>query len=135
MSRWLAAVALAAVALLSAGCGNSGPSRYRVSGTVTHDGRPVRAGRIVFEPDATRGNSGPQGFAAIADGRYDTSAPHCKGAVGGPTIVTIDSTDFGSGGDVSGSGVAAFPTHRETIDLPQAEATRDFVVPKTSAKR
>lgn len=122
---------LAVVAILPAGgCRKAGPKRFRVTGTVTHAGQPVRAGRIVFEPDATKGNSGVQGFASIEDGRYDTSAPHCRGAVGGPMVVTIDSTDFGGGGDVAGSGGVAFPTHEEKVDLPMADSTRDFVVPK-----
>lgn len=131
LSRRVASMALAAAACcLVAGCGDRGPQRHRVSGSVTFAGAPVRSGRIVFEPDGSRGNSGPQGFAVIRDGRYDTAEKHCKGTVGGPTVVIIDGLEFTDGDDATMSGRLLFPTHQEPIDLPRANVTRDFVVPK-----
>ena len=57
-----------------AGCGRpSGPRRYRVSGTVRCDGRPIPVGEILFTPDGTHGHRGPQGLATIRDGRFDTA--------------------------------------------------------------
>jgi len=128
--RPLPAVLLVALILAgSAGCGRRGPERFRVSGTVTHAGQPVPLGRVIFEPDTARGNDGPQGFAPIENGRFDTSGPHCKGAVGGPMRVLIDGLAGTGGEDPAASGTLLFPTHEEAIDLPRADSVRDFIVP------
>lgn len=102
-----------------------------MSGSVTFAGEPVRAGRIVFEPDVGQGNSGPQGFAFIREGRFDTSDRHAKGVVGGPTLVMIDGIKVVEGVDAPIAGRLLFPTYEERIDLPRANVTRDFDVPGT----
>lgn len=111
------------------GCGRRGTERFRVSGTVTHAGKPVQLGRVVFEPDAARGNDGPQGFAPIENGRFDTAGPHCKGSIGGPMRLRIDGFEMTGGEDAAASGKLLFPAYEEAIDLPRADAVRDFVVP------
>lgn len=135
-SRRAAAVLLAAGACLlptAGGCGTRGPQRFRVSGTVTHAGSPVPMGTIVFEPDVMRGNSGPQAFAPIENGRFDTAAPHCKGSVGGPTVVRIDGYSLDPNAlDVTTATRQSFPTHEVRIDLPRADTTRDFDVPAST---
>lgn len=132
--RPVAAAILVAAACSLCGCRESGPARHRVRGAVTFAGAPVRSGRIVFEPDGGRGNSGPQGFAVIRDGRYDTAERDCKGAVGGPTLVIIDGLEFREGVDATMSGRLLFPTHEERIDLPKSDTTRDFDVPKKGTR-
>jgi len=77
------------VALLLGCSGDTGPQRYRVSGTVTHQGTPVPIGTIQFTPDASQGNSGPPAFSDIKDGKYDTDVTG-KGFIGGPHIVAVD---------------------------------------------
>lgn len=129
-----AVMAVVLVALVGGGCRRSGPERFRASGAVTFAGQPVSLGRIVFEPDASRGNSGPQGFAPIENGRYDTSAPHCKGSVGGPMVVRIDGMEVTGGEDVAASGRLLFPTHEQRIELPKSDTTRDFDVPKAGTR-
>src|SRR5262245_21835714 len=63
----LALIVCAAVA----GC--SGASLYDVKGTVNWNGDPIPAGVIWFEPDVAKGNiNGPQGYAQIKDGKFDT---------------------------------------------------------------
>jgi len=122
---------LAAGLLLAAapGCGRRGPERFRVRGTVTHAGKPVQLGRVVFEPHAARGNDGPQGFAPIENGRFDTAGPHCRGSVGGPMLLRIDGFEMTGGEDPAASGKLLFPTHEEAIELPRADVVREFVVP------
>jgi len=48
----------AIVTCVAAGCtSDQGPKRYRVSGEITFDGKPVPHGEIVFTPDIGKGNS------------------------------------------------------------------------------
>lgn len=90
--------ALAAVILLGAtaatagfvGCGPKGPGRYDVKGMVTFHGKPVPSGTIRFEPDATKGNGGPIGYAMIIDGRYTTSEQGSKGSLKGPLVAVVN---------------------------------------------
>jgi hypothetical protein len=130
---WRAGVTGVFLALL-VGCGPRGPERFRVSGTVTHAGKPVQLGRVVFEPDAARGNDGPQGFAPIENGRFDTAGPHCKGTVGGPTRVRIDGFEMTGGEDAAASGRLLFPPYEEAINLPRADVVRDFMVPAAGGR-
>src|SRR5690349_8103368 len=90
-ARWLGvSLAGAALALLTAsGCGRGGAARIPVSGKVTWHGEPIPRGMVSFDPDVTKKNSGPQGFAPIVDGRYDTRAEKGKGSVVGPQIVIV----------------------------------------------
>lgn len=117
--------------LAAAGCGEDGPTRYEVSGTVQYQGKPVPAGRIIFTPDAAQGNQGPQGVAIIKDGRYSTAAGS-RGTVGGPHQVRIAGYD---GAPVQGEefmmtdGTPLFPEYTTTADLPREAAEVDFDVP------
>ena len=124
-ARWRCLVGLAAVLL--PGCGPSGAGRYDVSGAVTYDGQPVPAGLVIFEPDASKGNTGPASYATIQQGRYATQPG--EGAVGGPILVRI----MGRDGDPSSEtpqGRMLFPREYQTnINLPQENTTHDFDVP------
>lgn len=107
-----------------AGCGGSGddgPERFDVSGTVMFDGEPVPKGVIYFQPAS--GNSGPQGFASIVDGEFDTSTG--KGTVGGPHAARIEGTDT--------AGVRIFVPHFENLELPKTTTTQSFEVPASAA--
>jgi hypothetical protein len=59
----VAALSLALVSILSAGCGSGDTlARYRVTGKVTYRGQPVEQGEITFEdPAAGQVNSSPLG--------------------------------------------------------------------------
>ncbi len=60
---WLAAGLL----LVSAGCQESGPRRYPVSGTVRFEGQPVATGEIRFSPVS---GAGRPDSTLIVDGQY-----------------------------------------------------------------
>lgn len=109
--------------LFVTGCGggDDGPPRFRVSGTVTFDGKPVPAGTIYFQPAA--GNKGPAGLAAIVKGKFDTSSG--KGTVGGPHNVRVEGTDA--------AGVPIFVPHFEEIDLPKESSRQEFEIPASAA--
>lgn len=56
---------------LFVGCGESGPKKYDVSGTIKMDGKEVTEGEIVFESDNP--SFGPEG-GPIKDGKYTAKA-------------------------------------------------------------
>src|SRR5688500_9039620 len=89
MKRFLGALAVVAAAVVAAGCGDSGPKRHRVSGEAKFDGQPIPYGDVVFTPDGSKKNSGPQGIAHIRDGKFDTAGEDGKGVAGGPTVVHV----------------------------------------------
>ncbi len=81
------------VFLLAAGCGRSGPRTYRVSGTVTFNGKPVNEGDILFVPaDTARGPTA----AKIANGKYvaEAAAGVCRVEISaieiGPNTPRVD---------------------------------------------
>lgn len=124
--------------LLAAGCGSGGAGRLSVSGKVTYQGRPVPAGSVTFEPDASRGASGPGAVAEIKDGRYRT--PSGKGPTAGPHRVRITgydgkpcTLDGTPGGMWLPQGKALFPQYQTTVDLPADASAQDFDVPAGAA--
>ncbi|VAX39908.1 hypothetical protein MNBD_PLANCTO02-1801 [hydrothermal vent metagenome] len=125
--------------LFITGCGGGaekGPERFDVSGTVTFEGKPVYRGTIIFSPDATKGNSGPQGAAEITEGKYNTSKKG-KGIVGGAHIITIKGSDkidknailkkSDDGMEISPE--PPFPAYTIKKDLPKEKSILDIDVP------
>ena len=129
MSRTTAGILLATIAgLLCGGCGgDAGPTRYSVSGEVTINGVPVPAGRLLFTPDVSAGNRGPQGLARICNGRFSTNEDaEGKGAGSGAYLVEIHGCDgipFQGGEGEVADGKALFPPFRKTVTLPAASCT------------
>lgn len=116
--------------LFPAGCGSDGPPRYEVSGTVTHDGKPVPAGRIFFEPDESKGNFGPLGTAVISGGRYRTKSG--EGPTGGPHVVIINGHDGIPDPiepDETPMGRTLFFPLKTFVNLPKEPSTHNFDVP------
>jgi hypothetical protein len=84
-----AVCAIAVIVLV--GCGPRDTRvRNRVTGTVTFSGEPVSAGEILFMPDGEKQNSGPEGLAVIANGRFDTRGTRAPGVDGGPMVVEVN---------------------------------------------
>jgi hypothetical protein len=125
--QFAAGLLMATASVLFAGCGGS--KRYEVSGRVTYDGRPLPAGVIYFDPDVTRRNDGPQGYAIIKDGAYSTAAKGGRGVAGGPYVVRIEGFDGKPGAELP-LGKSLFTGYQERRDLPQARSEQDFAVPK-----
>ncbi len=76
--------------LFVVGCGQRGPARHNLSGTVTFRGQPVPAAWIHFDPDTSQGNSGPSSSAKVENGRYKTFPD--KGIFRGAYMVTVMAT-------------------------------------------
>jgi len=117
--------------LAAGGCGGGGgdgPARFGVFGRARLQYQPGAFGRIVFDPDTAAGNKGPQGFAEIRDGRYDTRTG--RGIVGGAHVVRI--SGFGKDpktGNEDNPVPALFPDYQTKVELPKQESTQDFAVP------
>lgn len=129
MRMWILLTILAATAAV--GCSGpvtEGPDRFPLSGTITYKGAPLPAGKIYFEPDGKKSNSGPMVTAEIKDGKYAT--PAGKGTVGGAHIIRIDGYDAKNITEHNPQGDALFINHVIEVDLPKDEATEDFTVGK-----
>ncbi|MFM8496224.1 MAG: hypothetical protein ACKOEM_11975 [Planctomycetia bacterium] len=113
---------LAAVAF---GCGRSTAGRHRVWGPVTCGGAPVVAGEILFTPDGSKQNGGPQGVATIRGGRFDTSGTRAPGVAGGAMIVRVAGAL-----DARGSRVV---THEFAVDLPRTAHEFAIEIPASAA--
>lgn len=108
------------------GC-QSGPRIYHVKGAVTFEGNPIPAGVIFFDPDVTKQNDGPQGFAFIKDGFYDTAEKGGKGVVGKAYLVRVQGFD-GKPGEELPMGRPLFTDYQEAVDFPLEDSIRDFKV-------
>ncbi len=124
--RFVRVMILGCAALALGGCGGPADQRFDVSGSATVGGSPIQQGSILFEPDLSKGNHGPAGFAVIKDGKYDTAIDG-KGTIGGPHIVKI----IGSVADSDTAG-SLFSDYQTSVDLPAQTASQDFDVPASA---
>ncbi len=131
MLRGRSILAAGLLVVACAGCGGSGGSgRVEVYGTVSHGGKPIPAGEVVFEPDPTQGNTGPQARATIENGRYRT--PRGQGSVPGAVVVRVEAYD-GQPHPESPYGLQLFPAYTTTLVLPDRSSEQDIDVPATHA--
>jgi hypothetical protein len=89
------AVGLLLGALLVCGCG-SGANLVPVSGTVTLDGQPLKAGDVQFHPDGSEKQEMPIGH--VQDGKYELTTRGKKGAPAGRYKVVVLSNQFSGEG-------------------------------------
>lgn len=131
-SRSSCAAIWATVAFVSVagGCGTRGPERFHVMGTVTFRGQPIPSGSIRFDPDISRGNSGPVGMAPISDGKYATEEAGARGVVKGPAVVWI--SGYPPADSRKEVQPPLFPDYSTTVDIKPSGSGRltlDFTVP------
>lgn len=123
--RTLAIVVTVLVVAIAASCGRAGVERYRVTGAVTYAGKPIVGGEVLFTPDGRGGNRGPQGVAAIREGRFDTSGSRAPGVGGGATIVRVVGAI-----DTDGKRLVR---HEFTVDLPRCDHEFAIEIPAAAA--
>jgi hypothetical protein len=125
---------LAVVFLLACGgCSKPEVERYALSGKVTYQGQPVPVGSILFEPDGSKGNRGPQGYSTIIDGYYETNK-YGKGAVTGPINVQI--MGFSKDENISEEGTKPlFPPFKTSIVIVPESTTFDFEIPTSHGEK
>jgi len=126
-SCWLAMLLL--IGML--GCSFQEPSSgFQLSGEATWNGKPIPLGMIIFSPDGSEGNSGPQCIAQIVDGHFATNG--VKGHVGGAHRVDLFATDGVPAmidGVIDEKGTALFTPYQTSLVLPMAEGTVSIDVP------
>lgn len=104
------------------GCGR-GPQRYEVTGSVTFDGVPVPAGRLVFTPDNKAGNPGPQGVARIEAGSIETLED--RRVIGGShwvQILAFDGQAYEDGEGLQTQGRPLCGVVQAPVELPLGHA-------------
>jgi hypothetical protein len=121
------------LAIAASGCGSSGPDRIPVAGKVNYQGKPVPAGQLQFDPDTAHGNDGPQGFAHIKQGHYDTR-DQGRAPVAGPQHVRIIGLD-GVPAPEMPQGHVIFRAWTTDIDIDRAKTEYDFDVPAGGGKK
>jgi hypothetical protein len=120
--------------ILLIGCKpHDGITRFDLSGSVTHNGKPIPSGTIMFLPDVTQNNMGAPGFAVIENGHYNTNKKG-NSPVGGQHEIIIDGRDGISYADSLGAeepqGKKLFEPYSLRINLPKKSGeTIDFDVP------
>lgn len=123
MSRFSKLLTVFTVSLFAVGCEESDENRNRLSGNVILDGQPVAAGQVLITPDTAKGNSGPQGLAAIVDGRYDTAAESREsGPPSGPVTIQVTGLE---------NGYLTFDYQFDT-DLPAHDHVLDITIPASA---
>lgn len=139
-ARWTGWV-LAALPFVLTGCGDGGPPRYHISGTITLDGKPVPAGAISFIPvgqaEAPRG----PGFCRFTGGHYESRSGRSPGS--GSYRVLIDGYDgvpfevkLGEEIEEHPMGKPIFPTHIVEVDLPAKHGgSFDFEIPASESSQ
>jgi hypothetical protein len=109
------------------GCGPKEPPRYHLSGTITFKGQPIPKGMILFDPDLATGHDGPQGFANIENGQFDTK----KGGIGhcgGKVMLRIHGGD-GTPVPELPFGNALFSETMVPMELPLQDDVREIKLP------
>jgi hypothetical protein len=107
-------------ALLVCGCG-SGKQLLPVSGTVTLNGQPLKAGNVQFVPEA----SGPQAeeipIGEVRDGKYELATRGKKGAPPGKYKVVVHADQF--------SGDSAPKAKAGTMEMPKSLINLRYTLP------
>jgi hypothetical protein len=130
-----AAIVLALVCM-TVGCGRPARlARYEISGTVTHDGKPVPSGLLRFTPDFDKGNRGPATSIVITDGTYRSVDGF--GVLGGPYTVEISGFEALTPEQTQAMAVPKplFKPYTTAVDLDKKGGVTDFDVPKDVTKK
>ncbi len=126
MQRLIPLMSTAVLVACLTGCSNDDPDRYRLTGTVSFDGKPLEHGMIYFDPVT----EGPAGYARISGGTFDTSLEGGKGHIGGPIRVRIKSHSPTDGDETQEVAPPPFAEeYIEEVELPQQDSEKSFEIP------
>lgn len=120
------------VCLLAAGCSKEGPKRFDHWGKITYRGMPIPKGVMNFDPDLGAKNDGPQGFAEIVNGEYDTRKRPMSGPGSGKYVIRVFAAD-GVAASEAPMGKPLFTSQVELHeDLKAQDGELNFVIPETT---
>src|SRR5581483_3565172 len=106
-----------------------GPKMFHVSGKVTFKGKPLPAGVVLLSPDLAKGFDGPQGFAEVKDGVFNT-AERGRGVTAGPHVIKVQGFDGKPARELP-LGNRLFPDYEIPIELkPETPIAIDVPTPK-----
>jgi hypothetical protein len=116
------------------GCGGGdGLDRYRITGTVTYNGKPVEFGSIFFEPTESVGKIAPTAYLPVRDGKYDAGD---EGPVKGKYRVVVGGIDK-SKDKVDSDGITTsqqlFKDYRFEVEIPPPDNVLNVEVPASQA--
>lgn len=122
-------LSLSVLVLSLAGCAKKGPQRYDHWGKITYRGQPIPKGVINFDPDLGAGNDGPQGFAEIENGQFDTRKRPLCGPGSGKYVMQV----FAADGVVGPEAPLGKPMFKSQVsiqaDLEAKDGELDLVIP------
>lgn len=132
---------LATLPFVPTGCGDGGPQRYHISGSISLEGKPVPAGAISFIPVGQSETPRGPGFCRFIDGHYESRSGRSPGS--GPYRVLIDGYDgvpfevkLGEDTEEHPMGKPIFLTHIVEVDLPAENGgVFDFEVPTSKSSQ
>ncbi|WP_254513943.1 hypothetical protein [Anatilimnocola floriformis] len=128
LHRWSVAVFVLVALIAASGCEKK-VQRFHVWGKITYQGQPIPAGSITFDPDLQAGADGPQGFAIIKNGEFDTRKDGGIATVGGKYMARVYATDGVAGPEIP-NGRPLFPERSIPQDLPKADGELNIDVPR-----
>jgi hypothetical protein len=112
-----------------AGCGRrDGLTRYKISGTVTYQGKPI-GGRLRFVPDSDKGNRGPATMIDFSSGKYQSVDGY--GVLGGLYRVEITGYEpLTPEQEKAGTPPKKlFEGYKVDVELEKKNSVKDFEVP------
>lgn len=124
------ALAISLPVLLTLGCSEPDVKRYHVSGRISWNGEPLKAGYILFDPDAKKGNKGPQGLAIIADGQFDTRTKGGRGVSPGDQILDVSGYDGRNATEDNPLGKLVFLGYKKSESINEERSDLNIEIPK-----
>jgi hypothetical protein len=103
-----------------------------VWGDVTWKGQPVPYGVVYFSPDTKKNNKGPQGFALIKEGHFDSRDAKSKGCVTGPLVAVVQGCTGEGRSSTFPYGKPLFASHELSLDVPAEGGQLDLTIPDSA---
>ncbi len=129
-----AGLLLAAMMLVSPGCGEAKRDIAHLSGKVTFKGQPVPSGFINFTPDVPGGNHGETRGFEIKDGVYNTADGPSPGIYPGANKIMISGFDGKPKMPLWPKGQQIFNPINLDLTVAPGTNTKDFEVPLSAGQ-
>jgi len=129
-----ATLIMAALVVVSGGCGQAKREVANLSGKVTFKGLPLPVGFINFMPDVTGGNRGEVKGFEIKDGVYNTAEGPNPGIYPGPNKIMISGFDGKPKMPLWPKGQQIINPINLELTVASGTNTKDFEVPLSAGQ-